>query len=647
MGLVSKSHILVVDDNPATRYATCRVLRGAGWHVSEAADGMEALSKANDDIDLVILDVNLPDIDGFEVCRRLRANEVTARIPVVHLSGTFVNDAHKVHGLESGADGYLTHPVEPPVLIATVNAFLRTRLAESNLRQSEARFKAVFENALNGVALLDDAFAVVDLNPAFCQMLDRPRESMIGRPLASYVPADRHREFAEIDRNLTREKAWRGMFPLERNDGQLVYLEWHMSIHKLPGLRLAIVSDITARLKYEQEREQLLRREQNARAEAERANSLKDDFLATLSHELRTPLNAIVGWAQLLRMGVDDQERDEGLLAIDRNANALAQMIADLLDVSRITSGKIRLDRQSVDPVSMVEAAISAALPAAERKSIQIHRNLATLNGVIHGDPSRLQQVLTNLLNNAIKFTPAGGRIDISLSQADSRVEIRVADNGQGIEPQFLSQIFERFRQGDTSSTREHAGLGLGLAIARQLIDLHGGTISAESAGKGHGATFTVTLPCVPPQPGEPAHSASAETRSSAAGLFGIRVLLVEDDADSRNILKRLIADFGAEAQAVDCVSHALETIPQFQPDIVVSDLGMPGQDGFDLIRQIRASDGDIRDLPAIALTAFARAKDRRRALEAGFQVHMAKPVNGRELANVIASLLGRTGSAR
>ena len=642
---VGNAHILVVDDNPATRYATCRVLREVGWTISEAGDGAEAIRMAGDHIDLIILDVNLPDIDGFEVCRRLRANEATARIPVVHLSGTYVNDAHKVHGLESGADGYLTHPVEPPVLIATVNAFLRTRLAELNLRQSEARFKAVFENALNGVALLDESFGLVDLNPSFCQLLGLEREALVGRPLNSFVPVDRHGELAEIDRRLVHEKSWRGEFPLDRSDGRRLYLEWQMSTQNMPGLRLAIVSDISARIQYEQEREELLARERAARADAEKANNLKDDFLATLSHELRTPLNAIVGWAQLLRMGVDPDESQEGLRAIDRNANALAQMISDLLDVSRITSGKIRLDLQPLDPVGIIETAVSAALPTAERKSIQIAKSLDAQPGVIRGDPSRLQQVLANLLNNAIKFTPSGGRIEVKLVCDDSRVEIRVADNGQGIEAEHLSQIFERFRQVDTSSTREHTGLGLGLAIVRQLLELHGGTITAHSAGKGQGTTFVVSLPRILAEPGQIPYSPLEGAGAAPVGLFGIRVLVVEDDADSRNVLKRLIADFGAETQAVGCVSQALEALDTFQPDILVSDLGMPGQDGFDLIREIRSRGQELKDLPAIALTAFARAEDRHRALKAGFQVHMPKPVNGRELATVIASLTGRAAS--
>jgi PAS domain S-box-containing protein len=644
---VSGAHILVVDDNPATRYSTCRILRGAGWTVFEAADGNEALAKAASNVDLIILDVNLPDIDGFEVCRRLRANEATERIPVVHLSGTFVNDNHKVHGLESGADGYLTHPVEPPVLIATVNAFLRTRLAESNLRQSEARFRAVFENALNGVALFDEEFALIDLNPAFCRLLDRSRDSIVNRRLADFVPADRHAEFQEIDSKLASDKSWRGVFPLERSDGQLVYLDWHMSIHNTPGLRLAIVSDITARLEYEREREELLAREQAARAAAERANSLKDDFLANLSHELRTPLNAIVGWAQLLRLGVDPSEREEGLQAIDRNANALAQMIADLLDVSRITSGKIRLDMQPLDPQAIIESALSAAVPAAEAKSIQISKMLDPQAGLIEGDPSRLQQVLTNLLNNAIKFTPSGGKIDVTLARAGSRVEIRVADNGKGIEPQYLSQIFERFEQIDTGSTREHAGLGLGLAIARQLIDLHGGTIAAHSEGNQRGATFIVSLPSVSMPIGCASDAPANPSRASQPGLYGIRVLLVEDDPDSRHVLKRLIADYGAETEAVADVAEALNALHEFRPDLLISDLCMPGRDGYELIREIRTGQSDMKDVPAIALTAFARAEDRRRALEAGFQIHVPKPINGRELAAAIASLTRSGGESR
>src|SRR5580704_220526 len=488
--------ILVVDDNPATLYATSRVLRSVGWEVVEAATGGEAMIQAATGVDIVVLDVNLPDFDGFEVCRRLRALPETTRIPVIHLSATFVNDIHKVQGLDAGADGYLTHPVEPPVLVATVNAFLRTRQAENERRQTELEFRAVFENALNGISLISRDFRIVDVNPAMCGILQQPRDFLVGRPILDFVPAERRDEAAEIFKRLELHGVWRGVFPLKRADGPLVYLDWSLSTYSDRNAWLAIVSDITGRLQAEREREESLVSERAARGDAERANRLKDDFLATLSHELRTPLNAIVGWAQLLKLGqLSPSDAKEAVDAIDRNAKIQAQMIADLLDVSRITSGKLSLEVEQVDPAMTVEAALSAVAPAAEAKGICLTKVLDPQAGPVAGDPARLQQVVWNLVNNAVKFTPNGGKIEVRLERVNSHIEISVADTGQGISADLLPWIFERFRQGDAPSTRVHGGLGLGLAIAKQLVEIHGGTIRAESSGEEKGAKFTVSLP--------------------------------------------------------------------------------------------------------------------------------------------------------
>ncbi|AMV20817.1 response regulator [Planctomyces sp. SH-PL14] len=653
--------ILVVDDNPATLYSTTRILRGAGFAVTEAETGQDAYRRALEGVDLVVLDVNLPDIDGFTVCRMLRENPTTAHLPIVHLSATFVTTSHKVTGLESGADGYLTHPIEPPVLVATVNAFLRARRAESERRASDERFRAIFENALNGVAILDDRLVCRDANPALCGLLLVDREALIGRVVTDFVAEERQGEIAAIRHELSENLAWRGTLPLRRSDGTPVYLECSLSQYHEPGLRLAIVNDVTDRLRHEQEREELLASERAARGEAERANRLKDDFLATLSHELRTPLNAIVGWSQLLRMGSSTPaELNEGLEAIERNSHAQSQMIADLLDISRITSGKIRLDVEAIDPAAFVEAALSAVRPAADAKEIRLIQTLSAAAGPILGDPSRLQQVLWNLVNNAVKFTPRGGRVQVSVRRVNSHVEIRVADNGRGIEKTLLPLVFERFRQGDGTSTREHGGLGLGLAIARQIVEMHGGTIEAESEGDGKGATFIVRVPVSSvrlSQPheesaaGEPAAAdspAAPEAPTVGAGwrvdLSGIRVLLVEDDDDSRAMVKRVLTGRGAEVREVASVNAALEAIEPFRPHILISDLGMPGRDGLDLIRDIRRRGVTYQSLPAIALTAFARLEDRRRALLAGFQVHLTKPVDPHELTAVTASLTGRTG---
>ena len=331
-----------------------------------------------------MLDVNLPDIDGFEVCRRLRAAPLTARTPVIHLSATFVNDVDKVQGLDAGADGYITHPVEPPVLVATVNAFLRARRAEDALRESEAKFKAVFEQALNGIALLSHDMIFLEVNPAMCATFGRDRANVIGKHISAFNAGGTEHRVEEITAALAATGAWRGTLPVLHADGRHVELDWSVSIHSGPGIRLAITTDVTERREIEAERERLLASETAARAEAERANQVKDDFLAALSHELRTPLNAIVGWSQLLKQRVAGGDADvvSGVNAIERNARVQAQLIADLLDVSRVASGKLQIERQWFDPAEEVAAAIENVQPAARARDIAID---VTLEG--HREP--------------------------------------------------------------------------------------------------------------------------------------------------------------------------------------------------------------------------------------------------------------------
>jgi PAS domain S-box-containing protein len=648
-------NILVVDDNPATLYVTCRVLKGAGFRVLEAGTGEAAITVATDQqVDLVVLDVNLPDIDGFEVCRRLRAQERLARTPVIHLSATFVKDTDKVQGLEGGADGYLTHPVEPPVLIATVNAFLRAQESDRVRLQRELEFKAIFERALNGIALISNELMLVDANPAMCEILQTPRGALVSRSVLDFTPPDRREEASEIFQRLSAEGTWRGVFPLMSPSGEMVYLDWNLSRHSAPNRWLAVVSDITARLASEREREELLASERVARSEAERANRLKDDFLATLSHELRTPLNAIVGWAQLLKLGkLDVIESQNAVEAIHRNARAQAQMIADLLDVARISSGKIRLDVQSVDPTAVVEVALETVMPAIEAKDIGLTKAIDSQATPVSGDPSRLQQVVWNLLSNAVKFTPRGGRIEVTLARSDSHIELSVADNGQGIPAEMLHTIFDRFRQEDASTTRTEGGLGLGLAIAKQIVELHGGTIAAESPGKGEGATFRVLLPLASAKAHAkssavvwPARASQAGAEDTQARLSGVRVLVVDDDSDARCLTKRVLADYGADSEVASGVEQALSALDRFDPHVLVTDLGMPTQDGYQLIREVRARGYSFQRLPAIALTAFARSEDRQKALRAGFQLHLVKPVDASELTAAIAALIGRTDDA-
>lgn len=409
--------------------------------------------------------------------------------------------------------------------------------------------------------------------------------------------------------------------------------------------------DITERKQAEQEREQLLEREQAARADAEAANRMKDEFLATLSHELRTPLNAILGWTQLLRnRKFDETTTGQALETIERNTRSLAQLIEDVLDVSRIIRGTLHLNTHQVKLAPVVEAAIDTVRPAAEAKEISIECKFDPELGVVVGDTNRLQQVVWNLLSNAVKFTSKGGRVDVQLERIESYVQIRVSDTGAGIAAEFLPHVFERFRQADSSRTRSHGGLGLGLAIVRHLVELHGGTVSAESLGIGQGATFIVNLPMkavyVEANTAEALSSYmdAQQTNNYLPRLDDLRVLIVDDEADARHLLTTILGQYGAQVIAAASAYEALLALQQFHPHILVSDIGMPQEDGYTLIRQVRALPKDQGGrIPAVALTAYARAEDRTQALLAGFQLHVPKPVNAGELAAVIANLTGRT----
>ncbi|HET7221117.1 MAG TPA: ATP-binding protein, partial [Vicinamibacterales bacterium] len=397
-----------------------------------------------------------------------------------------------------------------------------------------------------------------------------------------------------------------------------------------------------------QERERLLESERAARAESERASRLKDEFLATLSHELRTPLNAILGWTHLLRAKPGDvQQTEEGLEAIDRNARAQTQIVNDLLEMSRIVSGKLRLDVQRVDLPSVIDAAIGTIKPAADAKGIRLQAAIDPLAGAVSGDPARLQQILWNLLSNAIKFTPAGGDVDVRLERAGGQVAVTIRDTGQGIKADFLPYIFDRFRQADASTTRLHRGMGLGLAIVKNLAEMHGGSVSAASDGDGQGATFVVTLPSAHTEVSgdrlSAAAAASNAARDLAPQLTGLRLLVVDDEPDAREFLARILSECGADVQTAASSAEALQSIHQRTPDVLISDIGMPVSDGYDLIRTVRALPADRGgQIPALALTAFARSEDRQRALLAGYQAHLAKPAQPTELITQIASLAGR-----
>jgi len=394
-------------------------------------------------------------------------------------------------------------------------------------------------------------------------------------------------------------------------------------------------------------REQLSRAEaEAARAEADAANRAKDEFLAVLSHELRTPLTAMLGWARMLRIGnLEPAQAHHAVAVIERNIRLQAQLVNDLLDVSKITSGKLHLDAAPVDLVTIIDAVLESARPDAEAKGIAVGRRLDAAPALVWGDRGRLHQVVSNVVSNAIKFTPPGGRVDVRLDREHGAARIVVRDTGPGIDPEFLPNVFDRFKQADSSTTRSHGGLGLGLAIARHLAELHGGTVQATSPGPGHGSTFTIVLPVVPDGPvsAEWRRRDVATERRRLPGLHGLRVLVVDDEPDARDLLARVLAACHADVSAVPTAGEAAHAFERRRLDVLISDIMMPGTDGYGLIRRLRAWEAEHGGhVPAIAVTGRGGAEDRSRALAAGFDAYLAKPVDPEELAHTVASVTDR-----
>jgi signal transduction histidine kinase/ActR/RegA family two-component response regulator len=436
--------------------------------------------------------------------------------------------------------------------------------------------------------------------------------------------------------------------PLITRSGQIIgVLSVHFRQPHRPSERETRLMDLYARMAADSIENARLYRQ------SLEANRVKDEFLATVSHELRTPLTSIVGWTHMLRSGqLDEQASANALVTIERNARSQTQIVEDLLDVSRIVNGKLRLDVCPLDPASPVEAAIEAVSPAAEARGLRIEKVIDTGVGAVAGDAARLQQVFWNLLSNAIKFTPVGGRVRVSLERVNSHIEIKVSDTGMGIKAEFLPHVFDRFRQEDMSTTRLHGGLGLGLAIVHHLVELHGGTVRAESHGEGQGSTFTVSLPLDSvstkesnQESAEPLAGVEADLRLECLDrLDGVTVLVVEDEPDTRELLQVMLGQCGASVTSVESAREALLMLEQLKPDVLVSDIGMPHEDGYELIKKVRALPKERGGrVPAIALTAYARTEDRLRVLKAGYQMHVPKPVEFNELVTIVNSLVERS----
>jgi PAS domain S-box-containing protein len=474
-------------------------------------------------------------------------------------------------------------------------------------------------------------------------------QEAVGKHISLIIPKDRRSEEDEVISCIRKgQKIDHFETVRQTKDGRLIDISLTVSPVKDASGRVIgaskVARDITDRKRGEAEREALLLSEREARAEAERAGRMKEEFLATLSHELRTPLNAIVGWTYILKTRPLSQETlDQGLSVIDRNVRLQVQLVSDLLDMSRIVSGKMRLDVQRVELPLIVAAALESLGPAAAAKAIRVSSIVEPITEPVYGDSARLQQVVWNLLSNAVKFTPRGGRIQLVLCRASSHVDLSVSDDGKGMKAEFLPHVFERFRQADSSATREHGGLGLGLSIVRQLVELHGGSVRAASAGEGRGSTFTVSLPlgamqAAPAEPGaiHPRAPVWPLREVDTVSLAGLRVLVVDDESDAREVIRRVLEERQAEVILAANADEALEALANQRADVIVSDIGMPGQDGYAMMREARRK--GVR-VPAAALTAFARSEDRTRALQAGYQTHLAKPVEPPELVAAVAAL--------
>ncbi|HEX8237786.1 MAG TPA: PAS domain-containing protein [Abditibacteriaceae bacterium] len=531
------------------------------------------------------------------------------------------------------------------------------RQREEERRVLEERFRLMADSAPVKIWVCDANNHGTWFNKRWLEFTGRSMEQELGTGWTQSLHPDDFQEAVQTcGAAIERREPFTMEFRMRRHDGQYRWVvDSGVPLYGVDGTFTGYIGsavDITTRKEAEVERQQALLAEQEARAEAERINRMKDEFMATLSHELRTPLNAIMGWSHLISSGhLGPEEARQGIETIERNARLQTHLIEDLLDMSRIVSGKIRLDVQRVDLASVVEAAIESVQPAAEAKGIRLQKVLDPLPGPISGDPGRLQQVLWNLLMNAVKFTPQDGRVQIVLEHINSHVEITVSDNGQGIRPEFLPHVFDRFRQEDASTTRRHGGLGLGLGIAKNLVELHGGTIRARSPGEGRGATFIVTLPLSVAREAPRMEEKRKPRAPHEQGDFrvpdlrGLKVLVVDDEADARDLIKRLLEECGVSVISAGTAAQALQYLQQEKPAVLLSDIGMPGEDGYALIAQVRALPAQQGgSVPAIALTAFARTEDRRRTLLAGFQMHLAKPVEPAELVTAVANVAGFIG---
>lgn len=711
-----KVNILLVDDHPENLLALEAVLSSLDENLVKAHSGEEALRcLLEQDFAVILLDVQMPDMNGFETAALIRTRPRSCQTPIIFLTAFSTNDDLVFKGYSLGAVDYLHKPIDPVILTSKVAVFVDlfrktetiqrqtnevARQAEQ-LRQSEKRFRLLSMCSPVGIFLLDIEGQCTYTNPRYQEICGFTAAEGLGEGwLQALYEDDRQKAILAWESCIRETQEISHEYRFQTPEGRVRWAHIRTSPMfsdqgHLVG-HVGTIEDITERKQAEEVREQMLR-EQIARREAETANRMKDEFLAVLSHELRTPLNAMLGWSRLLRTRkLDAKTIERALETIERNATAQAQLIEDILDVSKVIRGKLRLNWLPVNLVSVIEAAIDVVRTQADAKSIQLELTQSVADAQTWGDSVRLQQVVWNLLSNAIKFTPEGGRVEVQLEkvtesdssrtetiqvgrQANKRsiarttqeleslenpaepldpvhpsflaphasdfFQITVTDTGIGISLDFLPHVFDRFRQADSTITRSHNGLGLGLAIVHHLVELHGGIVTAESLGEGQGSTFTVKLPLrekMPPIQANRESVLSATPRSET--LEGVKILLVDDEADAREFINFALQQYGAVTTLTDSVQQALTQLEVVQPDVLISDIAMPEQDGYMLIRQIRQTEQhNGRSLPTIALTAYSSAEDCQKALSVGFNAHLPKPVEIGELVDTIAQLLSES----
>ncbi|WP_341528916.1 response regulator [Nostoc sp. UHCC 0302] len=648
---------LLLEDSPLDAELVQAILSEGGidcelLRVETDVDFLGALeTKA---FDLILADFVLPSFDGMSALEIAR--NYCPDIPFIFVSAV-LGEELAIEALKKGATDYVLKQ-RIGRLVPSVQRALREakerherKRAEESLQNSEAKYRRIVDTSYEGIWMVDSQAQTEFVNQRIFEMLGYTAEEMIGCSIFDFmdetddISNQQKLEWLKREGNGFKEGRWRckdGSYIWTLISARAIFNE-----HSEFAGAIAMLTDITDRKRTEEERDRLLQLEQLARTEAETANRIKDEFLAVLSHELRSPLNPILGWAKLLQNGkFDAAALKKALETIERNAKLQAQLIEDLLDVSRILQGKLSLDMVPVNLTTIIEAAMETVHLAAEAKNIQIQTKLDSSAGYVLGDSGRLQQVMWNLLSNAVKFTPTGGQVNICLECIDKEARISVSDTGKGINPEFLPYVFEYFRQADSATTRKFGGLGLGLAIVHHLVELHGGTVWAESPGEEQGATFTVSLPLIKERL-TIKEKATADTSIAPATLplAGIQILLVDDNADTRDFFNFVLEEFGAMVTLVSSATEALQILSNSKPDILLSDIGMPEMDGYTLIRKVRALEVEERrpQIPAIAMTAYAGEINQQQAIAAGFQQHIAKPVAPEDLLKAIFNLVKNT----